>query len=295
MHIALACVLFYGSDVLALRMVPVNGTSNERAVAFGDIDDVVNGGPDWADEEEHWEDFLEQTNKYTATTFDDFQNKIGNRVHLDNFVHVGKCAGSSIQGWLNLNRVAYHETHIKQVHTCGEEEHTWLFSVRDPIARAISSFNWRSPRNGDAQHGHNQFGDRERQFYSCFENFNDFAEALDDQTECGHYARIALNHPQGSEHLGMGVAWYLDSQLDCVLKQKVFLCRSESLVSDLEGFGKWIGVDNIDNGIPHTFSEYPMKNQTYISSKAEKRLREWLKKDYEVLRKLEEIAVNGKQ
>lgn len=295
MSLVLLCVFFCTFDALALRMNTSIEKPNEPACAFGDLDDIVNGGPDWADEEEHWEEFLDHTKEYAATASQDFlEYGKSSNVHLDNFIHVGKCGGSSIGAWLRRNKVAFQETHIKRVHTCGDDKSTWLFSVRDPIDRAISAFNWRSPRNGDAPHGQNAFGTRERQFYACFENFNDFAESLNDQSTCGHYARRALNDPQGSEHLGMGVAWYLDKQLDCVLKQKVFLSHAESLTSDLEGFGKWIGIDNLDVHIPHNKGNYPMNNHTYVSSRAGKLLRKWLEKDYEVLQKLGKIAVNGK-
>jgi len=291
----LACAFFCTFDVLALHMNTSIGKSNEPAFAFGDLDDIVNGGPDWADEEEHWDDFLDNMKDYAATASEDVWKQSSNNVNLYKFIHVGKCGGSSIRAWLRRNNVSFHETHLARVHTCGENESTWLFSVRDPIDRAISSFNWRSPRTGNAEHGQQMFGSREREFYECFEYFNDFAEALDDQSTCGHYARRALNDPQGSEHLGKGVAWYLDEQLDCVLKQKVFVSHAESLASDLEAFGKCIGIDNLDMHIPHKNSYYPMQNQTYISSKAGKLLRKWLENDCRVLQELEHIAVNGKQ
>ena len=73
--------------------------------------------------------------------------------------------------------------------------HHYLITVRDPVARTISAFNWRHPCGGGG--GHN-LGDRtkhsmdrwELKFYTCFETVDAFAAALDPgrNDTCGELA-----------------------------------------------------------------------------------------------------------
>merc|ERR1719265_1886324 len=97
------------------------------------------------------------------------------------YIHVGKTGGSSVHQWLLHNNIPHTQTHIRRVTQCKPGEPTkWLISVRDPKTRFVSSFNWRSPKNGNAPHGTSSFGETEEKMYNCFGSATDFAEALED-------------------------------------------------------------------------------------------------------------------
>ena len=63
------------------------------------------------------------------------------------FVHVGKCGGSTIAKLLNVSRVitdrysSVYESHIDGVVI--DSECDYLFCLRNPVARALSAFEWR--------------------------------------------------------------------------------------------------------------------------------------------------------
>lgn len=256
--------------------------------------DVQRGGPDWYDDGWHlddWQRIVSECRQNQANITLDVRGGAYNPVQ---FVHVGKCAGSSIT--LALQSVApgaVREIHIRQVDNCkAEKKKQWIVSVRDPLSRAISAFNWRSPHNGNSA----LFYDddvQEQEFYSCFETVNDFAEALQDQSTCGSIARRAMDKPIKSEHLGKGFRYYFENSLECVLAQDVYLIRSETFVDDIKdvcGHFKW----TLPEEVPHDKGHYPLQHMTYLSPKGKRLLIDALKGDYEVLRALESVAKNGK-
>mmetsp|Transcript_61767 Transcript_61767/g.199125 ORF Transcript_61767/g.199125 Transcript_61767/m.199125 type:complete len:260 (+) Transcript_61767:75-854(+) len=208
------------------------------------------------------------------------------------FIHVGKAGGSSIRSWLRQNNISFDETHLEPVHTCrGDEHRKWMIAVREPIARIVSSFNWRSPRNGMFR---NAYTWSELEFYNCFSTVNDFAEALNNTTRCGDLARGALRDPEHSQHIGMGVAWYLQNDLDCILMQEFHLVHTETFVDDLQKAAAWLNVDNPDMDIPYEKSQYPMRNQTFVSLKGRRLLSQSLVAEYDVMAMLESSAYNRK-
>ncbi|CAK0899545.1 unnamed protein product [Prorocentrum cordatum] len=226
------------------------------------------------------------------------QNNDSLRSHKDfvQFVHVGKCAGSSI-GMAIYKNTPYHEIHIRQVDNCrADQQRMWIVAVRDPLARVVSAFNWRNPLNGDSPHGEAGFlqDKQEQAFYRCFREVNDFAESLQDQSHCGSIARRALEKPILSEHVGKGFRWYFEHDLDCVLAQEVYLIRSETISHDLKDvFGRlgWAAPAEI----PHDKGQYPFQHKTYLSAKGKHLLQSALKDDYEVVRALERAAKNGRR
>eukprot|EP00747_Dinoflagellata_sp_TGD_P124415 gnl/TRDRNA2_/TRDRNA2_173982_c0_seq5.p1 gnl/TRDRNA2_/TRDRNA2_173982_c0~~gnl/TRDRNA2_/TRDRNA2_173982_c0_seq5.p1 ORF type:complete len:257 (-),score=23.65 gnl/TRDRNA2_/TRDRNA2_173982_c0_seq5:76-846(-) len=227
--------------------------------------------------------------------------RYGNGVDRDTFfrepdkltyVHVGKCTGTSVEKWLWRNKIPHGTFHIRTVNDCDvSRPHKWLIATRDPIKRAISAFNWRSPRNGNALHGQNGFGSQEQELCGCFKTINEFAEQLDDRSQCGEYARRALEDPGSSNHLAMGFSFYLPKiTLKCILKQDVQTTRTEFLETDLRRVAGWLNLTNPDMYIPHHFSTYPMSKFTQLSPDGRAKLSKALAKEYEVLHELLEAS-----
>eukprot|EP00747_Dinoflagellata_sp_TGD_P124414 gnl/TRDRNA2_/TRDRNA2_173982_c0_seq4.p1 gnl/TRDRNA2_/TRDRNA2_173982_c0~~gnl/TRDRNA2_/TRDRNA2_173982_c0_seq4.p1 ORF type:complete len:320 (-),score=20.87 gnl/TRDRNA2_/TRDRNA2_173982_c0_seq4:76-1035(-) len=227
--------------------------------------------------------------------------RYGNGVDRDTFfrepdkltyVHVGKCTGTSVEKWLWRNKIPHGTFHIRTVNDCDvSRPHKWLIATRDPIKRAISAFNWRSPRNGKARHGGLGFSPFDAVLYRCFKTVNEFAEHLDDASECGRYARKALEHATFGEHLGLGFDWYFPNiSLNCILKQDVQTTRTEFLETDLRRVAGWLNLTNPDMYIPHHFSTYPMSKFTQLSPDGRAKLSKALAKEYEVLHELLEAS-----
>mmetsp|Transcript_4750 Transcript_4750/g.13447 ORF Transcript_4750/g.13447 Transcript_4750/m.13447 type:complete len:308 (-) Transcript_4750:84-1007(-) len=258
-----------------------------------ECNDIESGGPDWGDESLHAEDLARIVSECRQMQDNMSWRSVSSSVQ---FVHVGKCAGSSISMALH-KQTPFHEIHIRQVDNCRpDEQRTWIVSVRDPLSRVVSAFNWRSPLNGDAPHGQSGFAQdkQEQQFYRCFREVNEFAESLQDQSECGSIARRALEKPIYSEHVGKGFYYYFEHDLECVLAQEVYLIRSETIAHDLnEVFGR-LGFE-APAEIPHDKGEYPLQHKTYLSAKGKQLLQNALKSDYEVVRALEHAAKNGRR
>jgi len=209
------------------------------------------------------------------------------------FVHVGKAAGGTILNWFWSNDIRFKEIHAHKAQQC-EKDMKFVISVRDPIDRAMASFNWRSPRNGLFPHGTKRFSTREKQVYGCFRTFNNLSEALGDNNTCGDLARGVFSDPVTGSHMSMGASWYLSKQLDCVLAQKPHLVRTESIDADLQSLAAWLNVTKPDMHLMHDKGQYPMRPQKYLSAKARELLSQQLKEEYAVMEKLERAARNPK-
>lgn len=262
--------------------------------------DIEDGGPDWSDDEWHlddWRKIVSDCRRNRANlTFDTRSQYQGNA--QTQFVHVGKCAGSSID--VALKHVfatgALNEIHIEQVSNChAKRRRKWIVSARDPISRVISSFNWRSPHNGNSSLQQTGIGQDTQEvfFYECFKTVNDFTEALQDASICGRIARRVMAKPIRSEHIGMGFRWYFEKDLECVLAQEVYLVRSETLVDDLRDVCRHLNWQPPEE-VHHEKAQYAFQNMTHLSPKGKRLLTDALKGDYEVLRALEKVAKNGK-
>ena len=153
--------------------------------------------------------------------------------------------------------------------------------MRDPVSRIVSAFNWRSPKNGKHRVA-SPNGPREREFYEYFENVNEFAEALNDSNATIRMqAEHALTVPM--KHIGMGLAWYLEHDIDCILQKEYRLVHAESLKEDLVEVARWLNVRDINAETPSIHSQYPMKNSTYLSDKGKKLLKAATKEDDRML------------
>ena len=57
------------------------------------------------------------------------------------FIHIGKCGGSSINKQLDKHKIIRNHVHIEiPIYKSGTK---YLINIRNPISRFVSSFNWR--------------------------------------------------------------------------------------------------------------------------------------------------------
>jgi len=265
-------------------------------VAESDCDDIWRGGPDWLDGQLHSDDFQALASECHQHRQEQTSNMEGAKpidLSKNVFVHVGKCGGTSVRMALRSVHIDFNEIHVRVVQGCSlDSPRNWIVSVRNPIDRAVSAFNWRSPRNaGQGGSTHASTQEIEEKFYACFATVNQFAEALGDGSACGALARKMLN--EHVAHLGMGLEFYFASDLECMLTQSVYLVRVETWASDVGDVTRLLGAAQ-EPLHEHVHSDYPMGNQTYLSDKGQSLLSQALRREYEILRELELKAENGR-
>ena len=146
------------------------------------------------------------------------------------FLHVGKTGGTSAIQALNMAKgknyvknctlpITVSEVHMDRPDKTVLDSGFPVMSVRDPIARVVSAFNYRHPaRGGNVHHkalpGAPDADPLEVELYSCFDHVNSFAEALTDATHCGDVARRAFTCCDVREmplyiFFGQGLEYYM--------------------------------------------------------------------------------------
>ena len=183
--------------------------------------------------------------------------------------------------------------------------HHYLITVRDPVARTISAFNWRHPCGGGG--GHN-LGDRtkhsmdrwELKFYTCFETVDAFAAALDPgrNDTCGELATQVFA-PERPGHISHGLAFYLadvGAALRDLARTSVYLIRQESLQADVDGVAAWLKVDPelLNTTLPHAHTGYPREGDAALAPAHRAFLEAYLDDEVAYLAALENHAANGR-
>ena len=160
------------------------------------------------------------------------------------FIHVGKCGGSTIAKLLTVSRVvadqysSVYESHVDGVVI--DSECDYLFCLRNPVARALSAFEWRKKLVLDDA--------RPNQV----RRFSGEANVLKSYGSLSHLART-LYGPEGRlqqqvardfnlvHHLRESISFYLNPLMDVLHSSKVLgvICQ-ETLVEDCREI---LGVD----------------------------------------------------
>lgn len=216
---------------------------------------------------------------------------------LFTLIHIGKCAGGTVNKFLEHNNVAVDRIHAI-VPDPARLDAGIVVVLRDPIDRLISAFNWRHPstRPAEGRHlPHVDHDESEMAFYRCFDSVNAFAEALDADSTCGQRARDALT--QHTKHIGMGYEFYFPASVMAVMRtHRVFVIHQERLEEDLHNFLKWNDIPQIHDRILLSHSEdtaiYPKKGDKYLSQEGRKKLKAHLARDYEIYKELDQMAVD---
>jgi hypothetical protein len=157
------------------------------------------------------------------------------------FIHVGKCAGTSIRealGQLSIKHKAYHcfdaniilSEKMKQ-----SRDSYYLLSVRDPIERFISAFYYdlyskRIKSNRDGPKG------RWKKLYSIFEIPNQVAESLSSKDlVLKNMAEIFIRSSRLHAHLSL--SWYISLEnVKYLNEENCYVIRTEKADQDFLNF-----------------------------------------------------------
>jgi hypothetical protein len=207
-----------------------------------------------------------------------------------------------------------------------EQHKRWAIVVRDPITRLQSAFDYENPNNPQPPGWVKQellndgFSARWlRSFYKgaqtpsgCFASFGAFVDALGRATACGDWASRTLFDPNsGSQHFAKGINFYVGTrppaatslwrrdkgglskpaweestaEIASLLRRKgVYVLHMEALADDLAALSGWLGGRPIHAG-PVT-EEHQRGEHEQLSSPQVSRLRQALKREYELLEAL---------
>ena len=220
-------------------------------------------------------------------------------------IHVGKCAGGSINKALFKQGIAFKEYHcgsankdIEQLIRNDTEENIYLISTRDPIKRFISSFNWDKYEKIVLQNTTNPTWAK---IYDTFSSVNHLVESLESSNdELKSMAECAFS---GSFlHMHLGISWYLTLDLVSQIPSgRLYLIRTENLVDDFNHFltGAFTDKSHVDS-LPNDkdsgefLGKINIENPKYLSENARRILRQKLNMDYKINSKLNELIEKRK-
>ena len=131
-------------------------------------------------------------------------------------IHVGKTGGSTVQAALEQAGIPHTTIHLGLVKpklfssACAQSFNHFVFTSRDPVARAISAFNW---------HSQEMLGPVSiypgplwsTLYEECFPTANTYAEAMGEEGKCGDLARKCTHEPpelSGCGHISGGPSSY---------------------------------------------------------------------------------------
>ena len=154
------------------------------------------------------------------------------------FVHIGKCAGSSLAELLPKSPIVankyshFYESHVNGVNL--DSECDYLISLRNPISRAISAFQWRKklvlsdadPDQVSRFSGEKEVLDR----YGSLSELSKHLYASDGKLVQNTARDFRLIH-----HLRESISFYLSPLLPILSKNNVFgiICQ-ETFATDCE-------------------------------------------------------------
>lgn len=183
--------------------------------------------------------------------------------HLNKFVHIGKCGGSSIKKILSENNLKYNHIHVQKPRY--NKNYKYLIVIRNPIKRFISAFNWRLSLIEEQKY---RF-DGEYDIINKYKNINNLINDLENFDKNNLYIH----------HINENINYYLEDIIDKINDKQIIgiLCQ-ETLNEDIER------IFNIKNNyyIRKNFS----KNNTNLSEIEYGKLKKYLGKDYKIIDKL---------
>lgn len=208
-----------------------------------------------------------------------------------NFVHVGKCAGTSIETALQQMEIEYEGYHCFDANVRlkarldSSNDDFYLVTVRDPIKRFISAFYWDLYEKRIINDEVGPKGSW-KSIFEAFATPNDLAESLSSSDRV--LADLA-NHAvkESFLHMHLTLSWYLSVDLAKRLtSSNAFVVRAEHADSDFAGFTKTVLGRTFTGQLMREKSDYKNEISAYstcLSDRAVMNLKKIYRDDYEVL------------
>ena len=209
------------------------------------------------------------------------------------FVHVGKCAGGSILAQFHKNKVSYTELH------CGDSpsrlmgflsdddgSNHYVVSVRDPVKRFLSSFNF--DKYEKIIQGKGVKNPLWSEIYDTFESANHLCESM----FCEIDRLRMLSHKaffNSFLHMSLTLSWYLP--VECLVRlpmDRVSVIRTEYVENDLNSFFQHYGQGDVvqlrkDKDSRSFLDEIGIENPLFLSKVSQSTLSLVYDADYRIL------------
>ena len=181
-------------------------------------------------------------------------------------IHVGKTCGTSINNIFKKNKIPHDAIHVKSPMQSDIRAHKYIFiSIREPISRIISSFNFHHPSSKGIVPGGGLTPKGDKMFYKCFNTVEEYAQNLTENTACGNLARKGYGHGR------LGLCHYVGGLRELLKTKQVFVIEQENcytqLLEALKLVGRPIAANsttatiaapirvNHKSSLPHTLTE----------------------------------------
>ena len=217
-------------------------------------------------------------------------------------IHVGKCSGSVLS-----ESMAYHKINFKVIHHAnkrnpnqiipnnlinGEGNCQFIFSIRHPMARLISAFNFKYTR-GIIRGGRDNF-DGEIEGFKYFKTIQNLAENLYNQD--GSENSKAIKFCFNCDHINYGLHHYLNNFNETY---NIKVVRHEYLKEDYKNiFNRDIHLPEKSirpNFISKYNSCFRKDTKIEITKKMYNNLKRFLKKDMDIIERLEKYNLITKE
>ena len=223
-------------------------------------------------------------------------------------IHVGKCSGTALCYSLRQQKINYSKIHhafrinppevspeifIEKYPDC-----QFIFCIRHPIDRIISAFNFKYTRvvirkckRHRRRGGQNSL---EKEGLEYFKTIQNFAESLynDDET----LNEKAIKFIPYCDHIAFGLHHYLNNFNET---HNIKIIRHENLKEDYKNiFDKDINIPDYSlqpNFVSNIDSKYKKTSEIQITKKAYNNLKKYLKKDFDIIDRLEKYNLITKE
>ena len=186
---------------------------------------------------------------------------------------------------------AFCQIHLRPVRRADVERKRLLITVRDPVDRAVSAFEFRHPTRGESAARFPR-SDFELRLYKCYDSARAWVGGLDATGECGDLARAAVDpadrvaHGRSSQ-LDKGLVYYFDAVRNLLPTLEYALVRQEQLEDDARRALRWLGWPAPTARFPQAHAAYRAHGATTLTAAERRVLAQHLDKEYELLRALE--------
>lgn len=202
------------------------------------------------------------------------------------FVHIGKCGGASLEKELRGSPLIQREyrrilnVHIRKPPTSSTAD--YVIVVRNPIARALSAFNWRYYLTVEQQSQRRRFPGEYR-ILSKYGNLNNLAEALFEE---GVLVEEVANEFESVHHLRENISFYLDELLGSVKASQIFaVFTTEFLDQEMQQI-----LGSTPTNRVHEHKSRTSAHQNNLSDRAIKNLSRYLAADFQAVEELCDMA-----
>lgn len=205
------------------------------------------------------------------------------------YIHIGKCGGSTLWRAINSSPVVKDKfTSVRKVHIRKpyyQKNIQYIIVLRNPINRAISAFNWRYKLVVDCKEQEFRFCG-EYEILKKYGTLSNFAETLYDNDVLN---LRSVKEWQNVHHLKEDIDFYLSGILENLSASQIFsVLVQECLNDDMQRF---LSIDQTSS-VHENRSSTP-DEMLRLSTVAYKNLKKFLKSDYDVIEKVNDMHPLG--